>query len=232
MILPGETETMFEIDTLGVSSPTAVTIKAERLGFHKTAALSIQPLITSWSLKPTPVPGCKPSTGTLALREAVPAGGVYLDLVSSSPIVDVPSRVFVKAGTQVVKFKAKTTAVSTIQAATLTASYRGGSKSTTLSVRPIGVRRVDMAPNPVLGGQSVAGSVALECPAAPGNITVALSSSRPGIAQPSVPSIVIPVGNVSGTFNVATTPVLASTTASINATANSISKKKKLTVTH
>jgi probable HAF family extracellular repeat protein len=231
LVAPNESEATFEIDTLGVSSAKNVTIKAERLGFHKTAGLTVHPLIASWKFQPSPVAGCKPSTGTLSLRGPAPAGGLYINLASSSSTVTVPATLLVKAGSRTGKFRATTTPVASLESVTLTASYREGIKNTTLPVRPIGARQVGLSPNPVAGGNPVAGLVTLECPAAPGDISVALSSSRPSIAQPSATSITIPFGSLGGAFEVATAPILTTTNASIRATANGVSKVKKLTLT-
>jgi hypothetical protein len=91
---------------------------------------------------------------------------------------------------------------------------------------------VVFSPGTITGGdgRTATGTVTLEANAAPGDITVTLSSAKPEVAQPSVSLLVIPAGQQTGTF--ATTPefVSASTTVSFTAAANGLSKKKSLTV--
>lgn len=65
---------------------------------------------------------------------------------------------------------------------------------------------------------------------APCDITVALSSTQPTIAQPAVPSLLVPAGTRTKTFGVNTNTVTVSSSATIKATANGRAKSKKLVV--
>jgi hypothetical protein len=73
-------------------------------------------------------------------------------------------------------------------------------------VVPISVQTLTLAPNRVVGGNPVTGTATLECAAA-NDITVALSSSKPSVAQPAVPSPVVPAGTKTMNFQVTTTDV-------------------------
>ena len=86
-------------------------------------------------------------------------------------------------------------------------------------------------PTSVIGGNGATGTVTLECAAAPGDMTVALSSNKPGVAQPAVPSLLFTTGTKVLTFPISTSAVTASTSVKITATANGIAKGKALTVT-
>jgi hypothetical protein len=59
---------------------------------------------------------------------------------------------------------------------------------------------------------------------------VALSSSKPALAAPTVASLVIPQGSDNGTFDVTTAPVSAPTSTTIKGAALGITKSKKLVI--
>ena len=100
-----------------------------------------------------------------------------------------------------------------------------------LTVRPIGVQSVTLSPTSVTGGSTATGTVTLQCAAAPDDITVALSSTKPAVAQPDVTSLLIPAGTRTMTFTVNTNAVIETKKAAITATANGITKSSTLTVT-
>ena len=83
----------------------------------------------------------------------------------------------------------------------------------------------------MIGGNTVSGTAKLECKAGPGPVTVNLASSNAAVANPTSASISVPVGVTSAPFQVATSPVGASSKATISATANGSTKTKVLTVT-
>ena len=80
------------------------------------------------------------------------------------------------------------------------------------------------------GGLDVTGTVKLECNAAPGSITVALSSSKPNVANPNVSNLVFAPGSDTNTFTITTTSVIAPTIAKISASSGGVVKTKKLAV--
>lgn len=81
------------------------------------------------------------------------------------------------------------------------------------------------------GGVQVEGLVKLECAAGPGPIFVDLSSTAPDVANPSTPSVLVPVGQRIMPFTVTTAPVEKATRKKIVATANGVTKSNTLTVT-
>ena len=90
---------------------------------------------------------------------------------------------------------------------------------------------VSLTPTTVVGGNLVSGTAKLECKAGPGPVTVTLASTNAAVANPATASINVPVGYTSAPFQVTTTPVAASSKATISATANGSTKTKVLTVT-
>lgn len=196
-----------------------------------TVPVQSGPSLLSLTLTPATIAGgCKTSTGKVTLTGPAPAGGAVVQLGNTNPAATVPSSVTVPAGATSAKFTITSTTVTASQTGTVTAIYGGVSKSSTLTVRPIGVLGLALSPNPVVGPNGVVGTVTLECPAAPGSIVVTLTTSNAAVAKPAVTSITIPAGSATGTFNVTTTDVSAVSYANIRATASGVWKAVKLTV--
>ncbi|HEX3129070.1 MAG TPA: alpha/beta hydrolase fold domain-containing protein [Thermoanaerobaculia bacterium] len=187
--------------------------------------------LSSFTLTPaTFTGGCKTSTGKVTLTAKAGAGGVVVSLSNTNPVAVVPSSVTVPSGSTSATFLITAPAVTSSQAGTITASYAGKSLSNTVTVKPIGLTSLALSPNPVVGPASVTGTVTLDCPAAPGSITVALSSSSTGVASPTTPSLIIPAGSTQGTFTVTTADVSTQSFATIKTVAGGTTKSVKLTV--
>lgn len=189
------------------------------------------PVLQSLTLSPASFPGaCKTSTGKVTLSGPAPAGGAVVALSDTNPAATVPSSVTVPAGATSATFRIAGTAVASAQAGSVTAAYGGVSKSAAVTVRPIGVLRLVLSPNPVVGPNPVTGTVTLECPAGTGGIPVSLLSSATAVASPAVSSFTVPAGSSTGTFQVLTADVAVASQASIRATANGVWKSVTLTV--
>jgi hypothetical protein len=63
-----------------------------------------------------------------------------------------------------------------------------------------------------------------------GDITLKLSSTKVSVAQPTVPELNVPAGTSVLAFEVSTSAVAVSTSATIKASANGTAKSKKLVV--
>src|SRR5205823_4655448 len=98
----------------------------------------------------------------------------------------------------------KTSAVTTATHATVTASYGPVTRAATVAVAPVAPQSLMLSPNPVYGGSTVMATVTLNAPAGPEPITVKVNSSNPALVSPAVSSITIPLGQVSGTFQITT----------------------------
>jgi hypothetical protein len=72
--------------------------------------------------------------------------------------------------------------------------------------------------------------VTLECAAAPGDITLTLTSSKPLWARPASSTLTIPVGAASATFPVNTFDVSTISTATIKAAGSGKTRSAKLTI--
>ena len=178
----------------------------------------------------TKVPACGPIKAKVNLTTIAPPGGLTVDLDSFNSAASVPLTVTVPAGKKTGSFNITPTPVLTVASGDIEATYGAQVVERLLKVRPISVKTVTLAPNPVVGGAPVLGTVTLDCHAQPADLTVTLSSTKPSVAAPSSPSIVVPQGTDSKTFNITTSPVAASTSATIKASALGTAKSRKLVV--
>ncbi|HZT44099.1 MAG TPA: hypothetical protein VFA07_18185 [Chthonomonadaceae bacterium] len=229
---PSGTAYNISATVFGVTATTQVTLYpgCDQLGINLTANGTVA--ISKVTAKPSPIAGSKNATGTVTLSAPAPTGGESISVWSSNPSVANPATgtVTVSAGYASAKFTIHTYPVASSVTVTIYASDGTKTVQTTLAVRPIGVKSVSLSPNPVAGGSNSTGTVVLEAPAAPGSITVTLSSNNTAVAYPTVNSITIVAGATKGTFTVKTNTVTADTYVTISATANGIKKSKVLTV--
>ena len=193
------------------------------------------PTLGSIDINPTSVIGGDASSGTVVLSSGAPDGGALISLTSSNPAVaSVPASTTAPANSFTAGFTIATAAVSTTTVVTITASYNGTTRSGNLTVNPAGsststLTNLALSPTSVTGGSSAQGAVVLSA-AATTATTVALSSTTPSVAAVP-PSVTVPVGSQSAVFAIATSSVTASTSVTISATLNAVTKTAVLTVT-
>jgi acetyl esterase/lipase len=231
----GATTATFIVSTKAVAATATVQISAAYRGIARTASLSVQePALSSVSLSPNLVAGgCKVPTAKVILTGKAPAGGIVVALESANPAAAVPASVTVPAGASSAGFAVTVSAVTANQSGSISATYKGTTQSAGLTVRPIGLLSLALAPNPVTGPGSATGTATLECAAGSGGggaVQVALSSSQPSVANPAAASLAIPAGASSGTFTVTAAGVSAARTAAIRASAGGTTKSVTLTV--
>jgi len=136
----GATSANFTISTRAVSSATSVTITASAGGVSRSATLTVNPspsvTLQSLTISPTSVVGGNSATGTVTLSGPAPAGGVVVQLRSSSSRASVPSTVTVPAGATSARFTIQTRSSfwPFVETVTITASYNGVSRSAQLTV--------------------------------------------------------------------------------------------------
>lgn len=149
---------------------------------------------------------------------------------SGNGAAGVPSTVTVPAGKLTATFTITLTPVTRSRVGDITATVGQQSLERALTVRPISVKSLTLMPNPVTGGTSVSATVTLDCGAAPDDLAVAISSTKPGVAQPNASSLVFPAGIKALSFEITTSTVPVATSATIKASARGIAKSKKLVV--
>lgn len=179
----------------------------------------------------TAVGTCANPTGKVLLNVPASAGGTQVFLSSDSPAVTVPPFAIVAPGETFQSFPIQTAAVTETQVATITAQYKGVTRTRSITVKPIKIISASLSPDLVIGGNNVTGTVTLECRAPSDvNIEVALSSNNTSAANPEVASIVVPAGSTTANFVVKTVPAAVTRLATITATLNGTSKSARLTV--
>ncbi len=220
----------FNIIPAVVSAPTTVQITASYGLISLTRTLTVvPPALRQLYLTPTTViGGCGTSAGRILLTGAAPPSGGVVAMSDTNPKATVPATVTVPAGAESATFTVPTSAVTTNTTGTVTAEFGGVSQTHNFTVRPIRAQSMAFSPNPVKGGATVQGTIALECPAAPGAVTVNFTSSS-GLAVPTT-TLTMPAGARTATFSVRTSPVSTATSVTISAWVFGVRKTATLTI--
>jgi len=216
-----------------LTSAQAINNKGQIVGYgiHNGTerAFLMTPLsVRSLTLSPSTLAGGNLSIGTVTLNDVTPVDITVL-LSNTNPAVTAPASVVVPAGASSAAFVLTTTPVTAATTGTITATYNG-SQSAAITVRPPMLRTLALSSYSVPGGTPVKGGVSLDGPA-PVSMTVALASSKPTVAYPTVSKVVIAAGSKSATFTVNTNAVLTNTGITLSATLNGVTKTATLWVT-
>lgn len=202
-------------DNLGATTTSASISITVSMGGGGT------PLLSALALNPTAVVGSVPSTGTITLSSAAPAGGKVISLASSNTAAaSVPATVTVPAGAQTATFTITTHPVASQVTVTFSAVDGSVTRTAALQVRVPYLDNVRANPSTIVGGNTSTGTVILAGPAGPGGVVVTLSSSNTNLAV--VPaSVTVPTGATTATFPIVTSGVGTSTSVVITAKASS-----------
>jgi len=199
----GQKTASFAIATVGVSSLTYSTISASLNGITLTASLAITATtLASINLNPSTVAGVAVSTGTLQLTGPAGAGGLIVNVSSSSPSATVPATVSIPAGQSTATFTISASSVTSQTVVTMTATLGTTSKTATLTLTPIALASLNFNPSTVTGGTSTSGTVALNGFAPKGGLVVKLTSTSPSVTVPA--SVTILAGSSSAKFTATT----------------------------
>jgi hypothetical protein len=185
--------------------------------------------VQSLTLSPSPIVGSKPAVGTVTVELAAAPGDIKVDLSSADPtLVDVPAGVTVAAGRTTASFTVKTHPVAVQTTVAVSATANGRTKIGHITLKPIPPKFITIVPNTVTGGGTATGTVTLESPAGPGDISVVLTSSISAATVPS--SVTVPMGAASASFTITTGPVGFTIHATISAKAGGVTKSAILTI--
>ena len=239
-VTEGSSSAAVSIQTHAVSADTVVTISATVGETTLTRQLLVKATpgatgVNSFFLDPFDVEGGSPSTGTVVLNGAAPAGGAQVTLQSSNPAVaSMPASVTVPAGSDRTNFTITTAPVSSNTTVTLTANYNGGWAATSLIVTPGAssgptLTSLAVTPTSVVGGNNATGTVTMSGAAPSGGAVVSLSSSNAAATVPA--GVTVAAGATSATFTATTSAVGASTPVTISATHAGVTRTASLTVT-
>jgi LmbE family N-acetylglucosaminyl deacetylase len=134
----GATSASFSIGTSAVADNTAVTISASYGGATRSATLTVlHAVLASLTLNPTSVVGgplLGNSTGRVTLNGPAPAGGAVVALSDNSGACSTPGSVTVAAGATSATFTVTTSIVLISTNCTVTATYKGTSRSASLQI--------------------------------------------------------------------------------------------------
>ena len=189
--------------------------------------------VAQLSVTPSSVVAGAVSEATVTLDGRAPDSGVQVTLASSDGAALVPSSVLVNAGMTSAMFAVQTKVVAADTTATITATGGTATRAVALRIlsplaRPSTLDALLIDPTALRGGQSARGTVRLTSTGASA-LTVNLKSSNSVATVP--PSIVIPPGALSATFDVTTRSVELETRLEISASAGDISRTVPLRIT-
>jgi hypothetical protein len=220
VVIPsGASSGTFTITSRGVTSSTSVNISATTANTLSAALTVNPPSLTSVSLSSSTVTGGNSVTGTVTLNGAAPSGGAVVSLSDNSPSSTVPASVTIASGSTTATFTVSTSAVSSTVVSTITATYKGVTQTTSLTINPAVMQSVTLSPATVIGGTANSTATVTLTGKVPSATTITLSSSNTSAA--TVPSTVTISANASSaTFTVTSRLVSAATTSSISATYN------------
>lgn len=199
-VTQGSTAAIFMIDTSQVfSSERTATLTASAFGNSITTTVTIKPYptVASFTLAKTYLYGGVGTTGTATLSAPAPFTDSFT-FTDNSAFVSVVSPVTVAQGATSRTTNITTVNPATVQAATITASYKGTSRTATLSVYPMPViQSLTMTPNPVLAGYYTDVRVTLANPAP---ITTDLRFTENSAYIPISSTRILQAGQTSLTF--------------------------------
>jgi hypothetical protein len=121
-------------NSAGVAGPFSATRRFTAQGGGSTSSPAS---LSAVSVSPTSVVGGTAAQGTITLTGAAPSGGAVVTLSSANAsVVSVPASVTVAAGASSATFGVNTSTVAANTGVTITATYGGVSRTTTLTVTP------------------------------------------------------------------------------------------------
>ena len=137
-IPPGSQIASFPFSSTPIASSTLVTVSAVYSGVTKTAAVTLEPppVLTNLALGVASVRGGNPISGTVSLSLPAPTGGDSVTTSDDSANVTTPATVTVSGGSTSRVFTMTTTAVASSSTVTVTAIYRGVTKTKTFTLLP------------------------------------------------------------------------------------------------
>lgn len=199
----GQTTVSVPITTSAVAVTQAVTLTAVYGGVTKTVKLTVKAaLLNGLSLAPPSVIGGAATVATLSLGSNAPSDGLTATLSSSDPAAQVPATLTIPPGATSVSVVVTTAFVSAPVQATLTADLGTSKQSAVLSIQPVQITSLTLAPASVVTGTPAIGILSLNAPAPAGGMTVTLKSSGTAATVPA--TLLVPAGTARATFTAAT----------------------------
>ena len=227
----GQTTATFDISTSITPRTILASIQAAAAGVKVSGVLTVSGLnVLSVTLAPNSVLGGTSTTGSVNLNTNAPAGGVTVQLYTTSSIAGVPVSVTVPAGQKTGTFTVTTSPVSANALVQVVGKFLGVAKPATLTVQAAAVTTVTLNPTSVKGGTNSTMTIKLSGLAGPSGLVVTLTSSN--IIAATVPTTVtVPAGTDTVDVAITTKVVTANATSTMTAKTGAGSKTAVLTVT-
>jgi thermitase len=189
------------------------------------------PFLVEVAVTPPAVGDGATATGQVTLSRAAPPGGAVVAVSSDHEVASVPESVTVPYGTTATTFPIRTLRVGATVTATISATFSGVTKSTTLQVTPGShvLERVYFTRATVFSGGTAEVNVILTRPAPLGGIQVELSSSNPTLV-PVPATLTVPPGSAIGTVNLSVGKARIRTSVVITATHQGVGRSATLDV--
>ena len=215
--------------TVSSSQNAVVTATLGSQSQQATISLVAAAQLTSLTCTPSSVTGPGTSICTAALTAAA-SSAASVTLASNSTSVTVPGSVNIGAGLSSATFTATVAAVTSSQSALLTATLNGVSQTFTLTAKsgPKGQpKTLFCSPNAMSSHMAGKCSVTLDAAATTDSV-VAIASSSPLLSVP--PSVTIPAGQSSATFDAISGSVSAPQSAVVKADLNGQSQQATISL--
>jgi outer membrane protein assembly factor BamB len=197
------------------------------VGTYTNGIVALDSVLTlsTLSLSPTALDGGDSVETEVALFGSAPTDGAVVSLTSNLPtIVKVPSTVKIPAGKSSFGFTLATKPTQTTQKVTLTATYKGLTKSALLTVYGDSISAFALSSTSVAGGATVTGTVTLAQPAPTGGWLVMLkASSSSDVSFPA--SIKVSAGATKATFTISTKSFKGSAISDVFTASDALSSK-------
>lgn len=203
----GATTHAFTISTVQVFSTVNATLYANVYGTVKSVAFTIKPFPTlqSFTLSKNLQYGGPSLTGTATLSAPAPLDGV-VTFSDNSSSVGSPGGLSIAAGQSVRSGTFTTSKVMATTMATLTANYKGSTKTATLTLYPFPtITSWTFTPNPVYGGMSTSAKLVLSGPCP---IATSIGISETSTAVQTTTPMTMNAGQSTLSFTITTSPLV------------------------
>jgi uncharacterized protein (TIGR03437 family) len=217
-----------DVDNAGAVSLalSADGIYANQVTFQMNAipAIKVKPALLT--LAPNPITARDVSTLTVGLTGTARTTGYAVGLQSSNAAAPVVSQITVAPGKASAQTSIKPAAVTSFTESIVSATGSLVTLTATLQIYPAGtvqLDRVSVAPQSILGGRSLTGTVTLDGNAQAGIVSVAIATDNPNVKLPGL-SVQVPFGKSSVDFPIATVAVTALQNATLTATLNGVTQ--------
>jgi trimeric autotransporter adhesin len=232
-VAPGAISAPFNITATVVKATKMVTLTAVSGGVKKTEVLTLTPAssipgaaakLNGLSCGTQSLTGAQTKACTVSLSAAA-TNPMLVTLSSSSSALHTPASVTVATGGMTAAFNITTSAVSTSQKVTLTATAEGVAQANVITLYPAqaatpALNKISCGTQTLIGPTTEPCSVFLSS-AALSPTVVFLSSNKTALQVPA--SVTIATGSTSAGFSAKASVVTAAVTATVTATSNGVS---------